>query len=90
LIILNNYLVFFRLEFYDNINNYGYTGVKSTALTAQCSDRIIALAKPKKRPNIDADILPKIVSKSAHRSDLAKPRHNIVLISGAWKNKQKS
>lgn len=78
------------------MTNYAYSGVKPTALTAQCSERLATLARPKNKPtNYINAILPKTVSEQAlplHRSDrisnLAKPRHNIILINSAWKNKQ--
>ena len=45
------------------MTNYAYSGVKPTALTAQCSERLATLARPKNKPTnyIDA-ILPKTVS----------------------------
>ncbi|CAF4819666.1 unnamed protein product, partial [Rotaria sp. Silwood2] len=74
-----------RQEFFDNFTNYAYSGVKSTALTAQCSERLVTLARPKKNPAgfMSGYILPRDVPESAlqaHLSDrveaLAKPRHN--------------
>ncbi len=87
---------FFKIlsvEYFDNITNYAYSGVKTTALTAQCSDRLVELAQPKKRSN--SYILPRSVSvqalhpqRSDRIDDLAKPRHNIIIINSAWKNKK--
>jgi hypothetical protein len=86
------------LEFFDNIKNSAYSGVKAAALTTQCSDHLAALAKPKKAPNgyLDAYILPRAVHEqtlraqiSARVCDLAKPRKNTILLNSAWNNKQK-
>lgn len=90
--------IVFLLEFFDNVTNYAYSGVKPTALTAECSDRLTALAKPKPTPKgyIEAYLLPKSVSEQAlnnHISDriaeLAKPRQNTIILNAAWKNSQK-
>ncbi|CAF0890319.1 unnamed protein product [Rotaria sp. Silwood1] len=87
-----------RQEFFDNITNYAYSGVKSAALTARHSDRLVKLSQPKKPPSSykDAYTLPKTVSEqalSAQATDrvreLAKPRRNIILLHTAWKNQQK-
>jgi hypothetical protein len=73
--ILNNYS-FVHLEYFDNINNCAYSGVQPTALTAQCSDRLVILAQPKKKPIDYID-----VDKQAHISDR--------MSDSARKNKQK-
>jgi hypothetical protein len=82
----------------DNRLNYGYSGVKATALTSQCSDRLVTLSQPKKisKDYIDAYILPKSVSEqslhaevSSRVCELAKPRRNIIILQSAWKIKHK-
>lgn len=89
---------FISPELLDNRLNYGYSGVKATALTSQCSDRLVTLSQPKKisRDYLDAYILPKSVSElSLHAEvsrrvcELSKPRRNIIFIQSAWKNKHK-
>lgn len=75
----------FHIEFFDNVHNYAYSGVKSTALTAACSGRLAELARPRKKPfeylNKFKD--PTAVAESAlqaHITDrieeLAKPRQS--------------
>jgi hypothetical protein len=73
--------------------------VKTTALTAQCSERLAALARPKKTPvgYRDGYILPKDVPQSAlqaHITDridtLAKPRYTKSFnMQALWNEKQK-
>ncbi|CAF0794282.1 unnamed protein product [Rotaria sordida] len=74
-----------RQEFFDNFTNYAYSGVKPTALAAECSNRLIILARPKKTPAgfMSGYILPRDVPEGALRAhitgrieELAKPRHN--------------
>ena len=77
-------MIFFRLEIFDNVHNYAYSGVTSTALTARCSDRLAALARPKKRVNRKID--PNQVGKDPS-GELAQSPSNIVLINAAWKRK---
>ena len=89
---------FFSLEFFDNLTNYAYSGVKYTALTAQCSERLSKLARPKKTPvgYTDAYELPRDVPESALRTHpskrieiLAKPRHNrLTYTQSLWQPRQ--
>jgi len=90
IIISNNkkkflFQIIIYIEFFENLTNYAYSGVKSTALTAQCSERTAQLARPKSTPvgYMSAYDLPRAVPESAlhaHISkridELAKPRHN--------------
>jgi hypothetical protein len=72
--------------------------VKSSALTVQCSERVAALARPKKIPfgYIDGCVLPKDVPESALRAHisnridaLAKPRYNKnTYMQSLWNEKQ--
>ncbi|CAF1245950.1 unnamed protein product [Rotaria sordida] len=87
-----------RQEFFDNITNYAYSGVKPAALTARYSQRLAKLAQPKTTPTgyKDAYILPKAVSEQAlsvqatdRICELAKPRRGIILLHTTWKNQQK-
>jgi len=81
------------------LTNYAYSGVKSTALIAQCSERSTQLARPKATPigYIDAYELPRTVPESALRArlskridELAKPRHNKdTYVQSLWEDKQK-
>ncbi len=91
---------FIYIEFFDNITNYAYSGVKSTALKAECSQRLAKLARPKGTPvgYVNAYDLPRAVPESALRAhlskridELAKPRHNkLTYTQSLWQPKQKS
>jgi len=89
---------FVVVEFFDNFRNYSYSGVSQVALTAQCSDRVLALSQPKRMPNgyLEAYVLPRLVPRRAltakisnHVNDLAKPRRTTILLNRAWNTKQK-
>jgi len=79
------------------LTNYAYSGVKRTALTAQCSGRSAQLAQPKGTPigYRDAYELPRPVPESALRAplskridELAKPRHNKdTYVQSLWEDK---
>lgn len=73
---------FFALEIFDNVHNYAYSGVTTGALSARCSERVAALARPKKRVNRKIDV------DQDHPSGRVVQSHgNIVLINSAWKRK---
>lgn len=94
-----NFLRFIFIELFDNRTNYAYSGVKSAALTAECSIRTAKLARPKPAPVgfTPAYDLPRAVPESALRArlskrieELAKPKHNkLTYTQSLWYPKQK-